>query len=57
MQKLHDNIAKWMEANGYEKISDFAGKLNAKNTSDPWAYRRAQYVKTLLRPKEYINYV
>ncbi|MFP4363889.1 MAG: dihydroorotate dehydrogenase-like protein [Spirochaetia bacterium] len=57
IQTINANIAKWMEGKGYEKISDFAGKLSEKNTNDPWAYRRAQYVKTLLRPKEYINYV
>ena len=42
----------WMENKGYNKISDFQGKLARKNVSDPFIYKRAQYVDLILRSDE-----
>ena len=42
-------IKKWMKQKGYSSLNDFRGKLSHKNSEDPWAYKRAQYVKMLLK--------
>jgi len=47
-------IKSWMDEKGYEKIDDFKGKLARKNTKDPFAYQRAQYVDALLNSSEKI---
>jgi dihydroorotate dehydrogenase (fumarate) len=41
----------WMEAQGYEKLDDFRGKLSQKKVDDPFAFERAQYVKLLMSQK------
>jgi dihydroorotate dehydrogenase (fumarate) len=41
----------WMEAQGYEKLDDFRGKMSQKKVDDPFAFERAQYVKLLLSQK------
>jgi len=50
-QMLGD-MEKWMEGKNYKKIDDFRGKLSKKNSGDPFAYRRAQYVDILLKSAE-----
>jgi dihydroorotate dehydrogenase (fumarate) len=40
----------WMSGKGYTGIDDFRGKLSAQNNPDPWVYKRAQYVRLLLKP-------
>ena len=40
---------------GYTKLDDFRGKLSKKNSKDPWAYERAQYVRLLFEAEEIIN--
>jgi dihydroorotate dehydrogenase (fumarate) len=46
------DITEWMESKKYKTINDFRGKLSRKNTTDPFAYKRAQYVDILLRSEE-----
>ncbi len=41
----------WMEAQGYEGLDDFRGKLSQKKVDDPFAFERAQYVKLLMSQK------
>lgn len=41
----------WMEAQGYETLEDFRGKMSQKNVDDPFAFERAQYVKLLMSQK------
>ena len=43
------DLEKWMNEKGYTSLDDFVGKLSQQNSKDPWAYRRAQYVKMLLK--------
>ena len=50
--KMLDEMKEWMKAKGYEKIDDFRGRMSRKNTKDPYAYRRAQYVDILMRSEE-----
>lgn len=41
-------INEWMNKKGYKTIDDFKGKLSRKNSKDPYAYLRAQYVDIIL---------
>lgn len=47
-------IEEWMDSKGYSSLSDFRGKLSAKENPDRNSYRRAQYVKMLLHADDYI---
>jgi len=49
------NLKFWMEQKGYSSLNDFRGKMNKKNSTDPWVYTRAQYVKLLMNPKEILD--
>jgi dihydroorotate dehydrogenase (fumarate) len=51
LESIVKGIETWMDKKGYENISDFQGKLSKKNSSDPAVYKRAQYVKLLLKPE------
>jgi dihydroorotate dehydrogenase (fumarate) len=42
------DLEAWMEEAGYESLEDFRGKLSQKETLDPLAFERAQYVKLLM---------
>jgi len=57
IRTMLDDLAKWMDAKGYRKLSDFQGLLSAKNAKDSWAYTRAQYAKMLLSPKQFMEEV
>jgi dihydroorotate dehydrogenase (fumarate) len=39
----------WMDGKGYKDLSAFQGRMDAKNNQDPGFYRRAQYVKNLIK--------
>jgi dihydroorotate dehydrogenase (fumarate) len=39
----------WMDAKGYKDLASFQGKMDANNNQDPGFYRRAQYVKNLIK--------
>lgn len=47
--QIIDGLGKWMDGKGYSSLDDFVGKLSRKNSKDPWAYKRAQYIKTVLK--------
>jgi hypothetical protein len=44
-----------MDDKGYSDIDSFRGKLSRKNSNDPWRYTRAQYVKLLLHPDQFMR--
>jgi dihydroorotate dehydrogenase (fumarate) len=44
----------WMEDKGYKDLPGFQGKMDAKNNRDPAFYRRAQYVKNIIKA-DYAN--
>jgi dihydroorotate dehydrogenase (fumarate) len=46
------DIQKWMDKKGYQKITDFKGKLSNKNINDPFVYKRAQYIDLLIKSDE-----
>jgi dihydroorotate dehydrogenase (fumarate) len=45
-------IEAWMETKAYTSLDDFKGKLSNKRSTDPFAYRRAQYVDILMKSGE-----
>ncbi len=47
-------IESWMDRKGYASLDDFRGKLSVEKTPDKWTYRRAQYVKMLLKADDYV---
>lgn len=52
ISKMLEDMEIWMANNQYESPDEFRGKLSKKNISDPFAYRRAQYVDILMRSSE-----
>lgn len=50
-----EDIEGWMERNGYTTLADFRGKLSQRQSRDPWAYTRAQYVRLLMNPEEIVK--
>ncbi len=49
-----EEIETWMDRKGYNNLDDFRGKLSVEKTPDKWTYRRAQYVKMLLKADDYV---
>jgi len=52
---LHEMEA-WMKKKGYESLYDFQGKLSKENMTDPFAYKRAQYVDILMKSDIFMQY-
>jgi dihydroorotate dehydrogenase (fumarate) len=44
-----------MDKKGYQSLDDFRGKLSRARLSDPFVYKRAQYVDILMNPEEIIK--
>ncbi len=58
IEQIHsmlENLKTWMEQKGYASLNEFRGKMNKKNSKDPWIYTRAQYVNLLMNPKEILE--
>jgi len=54
--KMLRDMEEWMEIHGYESIDAFKGKLSKANMSDPFAYKRAQYVDILMKSEIFMQY-
>lgn len=54
IESILKEIESWMDRKGYASLDDFRGKLSVEKTPDKWTYRRAQYVKMLLKSDEYV---
>ncbi len=55
IKSMLSDIEKWMENKSYTSLNDFRGKLSNNNTSDPYAYKRAQYVDILMKSDNIFN--
>ena len=53
--KMLDELADWMKKKGYESIDDFKGKMAHSRITEPFAYKRGQYVDFLMKGKEYFK--
>jgi dihydroorotate dehydrogenase (fumarate) len=51
-----DEVDNWMKKKGYETLGDFRGKLSKENMTDPFAYKRAQYVDILMKSEIFMQY-
>ena len=51
ISKMLQELSAWMDGKGYASLPDFRGALSAQKNPDPWVYKRAQYVRHLLKPK------
>ncbi len=47
LKKVRTEMISWMEKHGYESIGQMRGSMNLKNSPDPSAYERANYVHIL----------
>jgi dihydroorotate dehydrogenase (fumarate) len=45
VDSILDEVNRWMEHEGYEKLDDFRGKLSQSKSSNPAAYERVQFLK------------
>ncbi|HLP05915.1 MAG TPA: dihydroorotate dehydrogenase-like protein [Paludibacter sp.] len=53
ISKMRAEIEAWMESKNYSSLDDFRGKLSkSKMNSNPFAYKRAQYVDLLLNSEQ-----
>jgi dihydroorotate dehydrogenase (fumarate) len=50
---IKKELAEWMDTKNYSSIDDFRGKLSKnKLSSNPFVYKRAQYVDLLINAEE-----
>ena len=47
-----EELQQWMTDKNYSSLNDFRGKLSKKNSSDYYAYRRAQYIDILMKTSD-----
>lgn len=43
--EMLDTLKDWMESKGFERLSDFRGKMSQSKSSNPAIYERAQFMK------------
>ncbi len=55
IQSLLTDINSWMEQKKYKNIAGFQGILSRKNLTDPFIYKRAQYVDIMMRSDNIFN--
>lgn len=52
LSDLVSGLDNWMDKKGYYSLKEFKGKLSARNTKDPYIYKRAQYIDIILKSSE-----
>ncbi len=45
IKDMTESIERWMSEKGFDNVSDFRGKLNYHNVSEPGKYERSQFMK------------
>ena len=56
IENILEELEDWMDAKHYKTIEDFRGKLSKQKLSDPFAYKRAQYVDILMKSDVFMQY-
>ncbi len=51
-----EELESWMKKKKYTSLDEFRGKLSKQNSSDPFAYKRAQYVDILMKSDLFRQY-
>ena len=49
------DLEAWMDEKDYGSLAEFRGKLSRQNASDPYVYRRAQYVDLILNSNKLLG--
>jgi dihydroorotate dehydrogenase (fumarate) len=52
IKNMLTDLETWMDKKNYSSIEDFKGKVSKKNSTDPFAYKRSQYVDILMKADE-----
>ncbi|KAA0223416.1 dihydroorotate dehydrogenase-like protein [candidate division KSB1 bacterium] len=47
LRRVEQNLQAWMEEHEYESVQQMQGSMSQKNSADPSAFERAQYMKAL----------
>lgn len=55
LKTMLEEIEVWMREKEYGSLDEFRGKLSSKNTTNPYTYKRAQYIDLLLRSGDLIK--
>ena len=50
ISEILKDMEEWLDRKGYAGLDQVRGKMSRKSAKDPWSYRRAQYVRMLLKP-------
>ncbi len=53
---MRKGLARWMEARQFGSLADVRGRLSLKNSPDPAAFERANYLRTLSTWAELLAY-
>lgn len=48
LQKMNEDISRWMKHHQFATIEEFRGKLSQQQVDDPQTFERAQYVRLLM---------
>ncbi|MEM8894710.1 MAG: dihydroorotate dehydrogenase, partial [Bacteroidota bacterium] len=56
LETILQELTSWMITKDYEKLDDFRGKLSKAKMTDPFAYKRAQYVDILMKSEIFMKY-
>jgi len=56
IETMLQELTSWMISKEYEKLDDFRGKLSKAHMTDPFAYKRAQYVDILMKTEIFMKY-
>ncbi len=54
--QMLEEMESWMQKKSYGLLEDFQGKLSKENLSDPFAYKRAQYIDILMKSELFMQY-
>lgn len=51
-----EEMRSWMKKKGYKNLEEYRGKLSKEKLTDPFAYKRAQYVDILMKSEIFLQY-
>lgn len=56
VENILEDIEEWMQLKHYKTVDDFRGKLSKQKLTDPFTYKRAQYVDILMKSEVFMQY-
>ena len=55
ISRMLEELENWMKEKNYQSLDDFHGKMAHSRITEPFAYKRGQYVDFLMKTKEYFK--